>query len=90
MIEDSESNENTETQSDVISETFDNINLPLGQWVNMPRRLQQVAHEEVIDPFIDVELLENYGTINETIGVTMLYKAIGDFKKDYSSFEPNL
>ena len=38
MIKDSESNENTETQSDIINKTFDNTNLSLGQQVNILRR----------------------------------------------------
>ena len=56
----------------------------------MLRRSQRIAHEEVIDSFADAEPLENHGTINETIRLTMLHKATGDVKKDYSSFELNL
>ena len=90
MIEDSESNEDIERQSDVIDETFNSTNLPLGQWVNMPRRLQWIAREEVIDIFVDTEPLENHRTINETIRLTILHKGMEDFKKDSSSFESNL
>ena len=90
MVEGSESNEDIEEQSDIIEDNFDNTNLPLGQWVNMPWRSRQIAREEVLDLFVDVEPVENHGIINETIGLTMLHKATGDDKKDYSSFEPNL
>ena len=90
MVESSKSSENIEEQNDIIKDNFDNTNLPLGQWVNMLRRSRRIAREEVLDPFVDAEPVENHGASNETISMTMLHKAIGDNKKDYSSFEPNL
>ena len=56
----------------------------------MLRRSRQIVRKAVIDPFVDIELLENYSTRIDTIGVMILHKAIGDFKKNYTSFEPNL
>ena len=90
VIEDAEPNKNIEIEDEVVEETFDNKNLSLEQWVNMLKRLQRIACKEAIDLFADVELLENYRTRNKIIEVTMLYKATGDFKKDYSLFKPNL
>ena len=72
-------NENS-NREDIEEETFDNTNLPLGQWVNMPRRSRRVAREDVVEPFIDVDPSENHGTINESNGVTMLHKATGNLK----------
>ena len=40
----------------------DDSNLPLGQWVTMPKCSRRAARLGVIDPFVDVELLENHGT----------------------------
>ena len=41
---------------------MDEESLPLGQWATMPRRSRRVAGQAFIDPFVDVESLENHGT----------------------------
>ena len=46
----------------------------------MPRRSRQLAREDVVKLFVDVDLSENHGAINESNGVTMLHKATGNLK----------
>ena len=56
----------------------------------MPRRSRQIAREDAVEPFADIDPSENHGTINENNRVTMLHKATGNYKKEYIYFKPNL
>ena len=56
----------------------------------MPRRSRRIAQVEVVEPFADINPLENHGARNETNGVTISHNATVNCEKKYTSFEPNL
>ena len=55
--------------------------------MTMPRRSRRVARQDVIEPFVDVEPLENHGTGYEVTGVTMLHLETGNADVNYSKFK---
>ena len=65
----------------------DDAKLFIGQWMTMPRRSRRVARQDVIEPFVDVEPLENHGTGDEVTVVTMLHLETGNADVNYSKFK---
>ena len=71
-----------QTDEDIIE---DNTALPLGQWVNLPRRSRRAAGQNPVDAFVDVHRAEE-GAINTT-GVSMLHVATSPVKGNFSRFD---
>ena len=66
--------------------TGDDTSMPLGKWTNLSRRSRRIAGREPSANFVDVEPLENHGTMDSE--VSLLHLALDAKSEDADKFEP--